>query len=134
VTTMISGGPASGVRTEYPFELPRGYVDERGEVHRSGAMRLATAKDELTAQQEPRVRQDPLYLSIYLLAGTVTSLGTLPAIDPGVIENLFASDMAFLQDLYRRINQAGHTEVDVSCPHCGHAFVVDLAGGDPGEL
>lgn len=121
-----------GLRTEYPFVLPRGYLDENGELHRSGAMRLATAKDELGAQLQPKVQQNAAYLSVYLLASTVTSLGSASPVDPFVIENLFASDMAFLQDLYRRINQAGTTEADVRCPSCDHEFVVDVAGDAPG--
>ena len=125
----VSGlSEAPGLRTEYPFVLPRGYVDEQGQVHRTGAMRLATAKDELTAHAEPQVRQNTAYLSIYLLMRTITSLGTLPLIDRFVVEHLFASDLAFLQDLYRRVNQLGHTEADVACPECGHQFLVDVAG------
>jgi|SRR5579875_135050 len=124
--------PAQGLRTEYPFMLPRGYVDERGQLHRQGAMRLATAKDELTAHSEPVVRQQPAYLSVFLVARTVTRLGTLDVVDRVVIEQLFASDLAFLQDLYRRINQFGHTEADVCCPACGHEFPVDVAGAEPG--
>ena len=116
------------LRTEYPFTLPRGFVDEHGRVHTAGRMRLATAKDELTAQAEPHVRQDPAYLSVYLLMRTITALGSVPAVDRFVIEHLFASDLAFLQDLYRRINQQGHTEAEVNCPECGHGFLVDVAG------
>ena len=37
------------MRTEFPFTLPRGYVDAAGNVHREGAMRLATARDEIDA-------------------------------------------------------------------------------------
>jgi len=125
-------GPA-GIMTRYPFVLPRGYVDEQGTVHREGVMRLATARDEITSQGDPRVRQNPIYLSVLLLARTVTRLGTAPGVDTLVIENLFASDLAFLQDLYRRINQEGHTEADVTCPACGHGFAVDIAGDAPGE-
>jgi hypothetical protein len=128
MTAAASAEQHSGLRTEYPFVLPRGYVDEHGQVHRTGAMRLATAKDELTAHAEPMVRQNSAYLSIYLLMRTLTSLGTLHTIDRFVVEHLFASDLAFLQDLYRRINQHGHTEADVSCPACGHQFLVDVAG------
>ncbi|NBH06054.1 phage tail assembly protein [Amycolatopsis sp. SID8362] len=128
-----TGGSDAVIRTEYPFVLPRGYVDEQGALHRTGAMRLATAKDELSAQQQPKVQQNSAYLSVYLLASTVTSLGSVSPVDPFVIENLFASDMAFLQDLYRRINQAGNTEVDVRCPSCSHEFVIDVAGDAPGE-
>jgi hypothetical protein len=120
------------LRTEYPFTLPRGYVDENGRVHRSGVMRLATARDEITTQADPRSKQNPAYLTVLLLERTVTELGEVSAVDTFVIENLFASDLAFLQDLYRRINQDGHTEVAVSCPHCGKDFGVDIAGDAPG--
>jgi hypothetical protein len=130
-----SAGPAgsAGILTRYPFVLPRGYVDEQGAVHREGVMRLATARDEITSQGDLRVRQNPVYLSVLLLSRTVVQLGTAPAVDTLVIENLFASDLAFLQDLYRRINQEGHTEADVTCPSCGHGFAVDIAGDAPGE-
>jgi len=128
VTTAVE----PGLRTEYPFTLPRGYVDERGGVHRDGVMRLATARDEITTQADQRAKQNPAYLTVLLLERTVTSLGSLPAVDTFVIENLFASDLAFMQDLYRRINADGHTEVAVSCPHCGNDFAVDVAGDAPG--
>jgi hypothetical protein len=124
----VTAAVQSGLRTEYPFVLPRGYVDEDGRVHREGALRLATAKDELNAQAEPLVRQQPTYLSIYLIMRTVTQLGSLPVIDRFVIEHLFASDLAFLQDLYRRVNQLGHAEAEVACPECAHRFVVDVSG------
>ncbi|MEU9132738.1 hypothetical protein AB0D08_32315 [Kitasatospora sp. NPDC048540] len=124
--------PDAGMRTEYPFVLPRGFVDEHGQVHREGVMRLATARDELTTQTDPRVRQNPAYLTVLLLERTVTKLGTLAGVDTFVIENLFASDLAFLQDLYRRINQDGHTEAAVGCPSCGHQFAVDIAGDAKG--
>lgn len=117
-----------GMRTEYPFVLPRGFVDERGQTHREGTLRLATARDELTAQAEPLVRQNPAYLSIYLIMRTVTRLGTVPVVDRFVVEHMFASDLAFLQDLYRRVNQLGHTEAEVCCPKCEHRFLIDVAG------
>jgi hypothetical protein len=122
----------TGLRTEYPFTLPRGYVDEAGRVHRDGVMRLATARDEITTQSDQRAKQNPAYLTVLLLERTVTSLGDVPVVDTFVIESLFASDLAFLQDLYRRINADGHTEVAVSCPHCGGDFAVDVAGDAPG--
>ena len=131
----VDGAPpgSSGMTTRYPFVLPRGYVDEQGRVHRDGVMRLATARDEIVSQSDPRVRQNPAYLSVLLLARTVTQVGSAPGVDTLLVENLFASDLAFLQDLYRRINQDGHTEADVTCPACGHGFAVDIAGDAPGE-
>ena len=129
MTALLS---EAGLRTEYPFVLPRGYVDDSGRLHRAGAMRLATAKDELTAHCDPFVRQHPAYLSVFLLARTVTSIGEVSGVDQTLIERLFASDLAFLQDLYRRINQQGHTEAEVQCPECGHEFLVDVAGDAAG--
>lgn len=123
---------SSGLRTEYPFTLPRGYVDDQGQVHREGVMRLATARDEIITQADARSRQNPAYLTVLLLERTVTKLGGVSEVDTYVIENMFASDLAFLQDLYRRINQDGHTEVAVACPSCGHEFGVDVAGDAAG--
>jgi hypothetical protein len=125
---MTSTEVENQLRTEFPFVLPRGYPDGRGGLHREGVMRLATARDEIQTQTDPRVRQNPAYLTVLLLERTITKLGQLPEIDTEVVENLFASDLAFLQDLYRRINQDGHTEAAVTCPSCGHEFAVDVAG------
>lgn len=120
------------LQTTYQFELPRGYIDEHGDVHRLGIMRLATARDELVPLADMRVKDNPAYLSVVLLARVVTSLGAIQAVRADVIEELFASDLAFLQDLYRRINTEGHTRASVTCPSCNHDFAVDVAGGAPG--
>ncbi len=121
------------LRTEFAFELPRGYVDDAGTVHRSGVMRLATARDELVPLRDDRVRENPAYLTVVLLARVITRIGTVTDVHAGVVENLFASDLAFLQDMYRRINSEGHTRASVECPECQHRFMVDIAGGRLGE-
>ena len=121
-------GAAEPLRTEFAFELPRGFVDADGTVHRHGVMRLATAKDELLPLGDFRVKENPAYLTVTLLARVVTSIGTVTDVTTGTIENLFASDLAFLQDLYRRVNQEGHTHAAVTCPACEHRFAVDVAG------
>lgn len=125
--------PRPDLRTEFEFELPRGYVDEAGVVHRSGAMRLATARDELLPLYDDRVRENAAYLTVVLLGRVIPRLGTLPEVNDRIIEKMFASDVAFLQDLYRRINQEGHTRAAVTCPACSHGFSVDVAGGRLGE-
>ena len=121
------------LRTSFEFELPRGYVDATGAVHRTGSMRLATARDELVPLTDDRVRENSAYLTVVLLARVVERIGTVTDIHAGVIENLYASDLAFLQDLYRRVNQEGHARAGVRCPSCDTEFTVDLAGGRPGE-
>jgi hypothetical protein len=122
------------LQTTFDFVLPRGYVDQSGTVHREGTMRLATARDELLPLLDPKVRQNEAFLSLVLLARVVTRLGSLPVIDDQVIGGLWATDLAFLQDLYRRINTEGHTLVEVTCPSCNSDFTVDVAGGAPGEF
>ena len=121
------------LRTEFAFELPRGYVDGSGTVHRNGVMRLATGRDELVPLRDDRVRENPAYLTVVLLARVITRLGTIDDVHAGIVENLFATDLAFLQDLYRRVNQEGHTRAGVTCPACRHEFAVDVAGGRLGE-
>jgi hypothetical protein len=120
------------LQTEFAFELPKGYVDEDGTPHRRGIMRLATARDEIMPLRDPRVRDNEAYLTVLLLSRVVTELGTLPSVTPGVIEGLFASDLAFLQDLYSRVNHEGTSQVAVVCPECRYEFEVDVAGGRPG--
>lgn len=124
---------AQPLRTEFRFELPRGYVDDAGKVHREGTMRLSTARDELVPLRDIRVQDNPAYLSVVLLARVITSLGTIPLISDAVVENLFATDLAFLQDFYRQINNDGHTRATVTCPHCSQPFEVDLSGSRLGE-
>jgi hypothetical protein len=123
------------LRTEFDFELPRGYLDARGVLHKTGTMRLATARDELLPLHDDRVRDNPAYLTVVLLSRVITRLGTIEGDDvrSTVVENLFASDLAFLQDLYRRVNTEGHAKAAVTCPACTERFMVDLAGGRQGE-
>ncbi|MCT4354421.1 hypothetical protein M5362_14910 [Streptomyces sp. Je 1-79] len=126
-------GRRDELRTEFEFELPRGYVDDDGTVHRTGSMRLATARDELRPQIDLRVKENPAYLSVVLLSQVITQLGTITDIHAGVVERMYATDVAFLQDFYRRINSEGHTHAAVTCPHCHDSFEVDLSGGRLGE-
>ncbi|WP_405974542.1 hypothetical protein OG496_41540 [Streptomyces sp. NBC_00988] len=133
----VAPAPAPAVRqslrTEFPFQLPRGYVDESGTVHQDGVMRLATARDELVPLRDVRVQENPAYLSVVLLGRVITRLGTVPMVHDGIVENMFASDLAFLQDFYRQINAEGHTRAAVQCPHCAEPFEVELGGSRLGE-
>jgi hypothetical protein len=115
----------SSDRTEFPFTLPRGYVDTEGKRHKEGTMRLATAKDEVAPLQDPRVRANPGYLAVILLARVITRLGSLHQVYPQVIEDLPVADFAYLQSFYRRINQEGDSQIKVTCPECNKAFEVE---------
>lgn len=117
--------PAAGP-TAFPFTLPRGYVDQNGKTHRTGIMRLATARDELSPLSDYRVRENPAYLSVVLLSRLITSLGSLKEIDTDVVEGLFAADLAFLQKFYEKVNLDGTPVASTACPSCQHEFDVDM--------
>ena len=115
------------LETEFPFTLPRGYVDSSGTVHKNGVMRLATAMDEIAPLRDPRVQQNEAYLVIILLARVITRLGTIDQVTPNVVESLFTADLAFLQRLYRQINEQGTSRLLVQCPECSKEMEVDLS-------
>ncbi|HMK56405.1 MAG TPA: hypothetical protein VK448_07200 [Dissulfurispiraceae bacterium] len=118
-------------QTEFQFTLPKGYVDQSGTLHREGIMRLATAADEILPMKDPRVQANPAYLTVILLSRVVTKLGDVQAINTKTIENLFASDLSFLQDFYSKINENGTGRRTAVCPKCEHKF--DLEDDSPGE-
>lgn len=113
--------------TEFTFELPKGYVDAAGDLHRTGTMRLATAADEIYPLKDLRVQNWPAYLIIVLLSRVVTKLGSVAEVNPGVIEGLFSEDLAYLQDLYNRVNGLAPRSVTTQCPHCEQTHEVEVA-------
>ena len=119
-------------RTEVEFTLPKGYLDEEGNLHKKGVMRLATAGDEILPLRDPRVQQNPAYLTMIVLSRVITRLGSLERIHPQVIEKLYASDLSYLQALYQKINGDGRPSVKASCPKCEHSFEVEMS--DLGEV
>jgi len=113
-------------QTEYPFVLPRGFVDMNGEVHKEGIMRLANAGDEILPLRDSRVQQNPGYLTIILLARVIIKLGSLLAVDTNVVEKLYTMDIAYLQDLYQRINTIEMPTYKGACPHCGKELDIPI--------
>jgi len=109
------------LKTEFEFTLPRGYVDKDGNLHKDGVMRLANAKDEIVPLNDLRVQRNRAYLIIVLLSRVISRLGDLKEVNTGVIENLFASDLRFLEEMYNRVNEDEAT-VRVTCPECGTKF------------
>lgn len=114
------------LETEFNFVLPRGYVDQNGTVHKEGVMRLANAADEILPLRDPKVQQNPGYLTIILLTRVITKLGTLPMITTKTIEGLFTMDLAYLQDFYERINSMEMPRYRCTCPNCGQEVNVPV--------
>ncbi len=117
------------LQTEYEFSLPKGFVDFEGNLHRDGVMRLATAMDEITPMRDPRVKQNDAYLSIIILSRVITRLGDMKEVNTGTMEGMFTSDLSYLQEFYRSINEGGSSIGRVACPSCKSEFEVE-----PGEL
>lgn len=115
-------------QTEFEFTLPCGYLDEDGSLHRDGVMRRATAADEILPLKDPRVVKNPAYLVIILLSRVVTHLGGVQPINPKVIENLYATDLAYLQNLYNEVNRLENDHQAVVCPQCQHDFHLEANG------
>ena len=93
------------MQTEFEFTLPKGYLDNEGNLHRRGVMRLSTAIDEITPLRDPRVKSNPAYATVIILSRVITKLGALDEVSPHVVEQFFARDLSYLQDFYRQVNE-----------------------------
>jgi len=101
------------VKTQYEFLLPRGYIDDSGAVHRRGVMRLATARDELEPLRDPTIAgPDDPRLTILVLARVIERLGDMELVTAHEIQDLFAVDLAYLQDFYGVINFGSEEDIE----------------------
>ena len=116
------------LQTEFEFTLPMGYVDSEGTLHKEGIMRLSTAADEILPLKDPRVKANQAYLVIILLSRVVSRIGSVPQVNPRVIEGLYSADLAFLQDFYNTINTTGAASKEIVCPKCDHHFDMEVDG------
>jgi len=115
------------MQTQFPFMLPRGYIDTAGQVHREGVMRLAIALDEIETVRDPRVQANEAYLPVLLLSRVIVQLGAFLPVTPEIIAGLFVIDLAYLEDLYQRINAPEVITVGAVCPHCSAQFGLQVA-------
>lgn len=114
------------METIYDFTLPKGYLDSQGEVHKKGKMRLATAGDEISAAKDPRVLSNQAYITVVLLSKVITEIEGVEMVTPTIIERLFTADLAFLQDMYQKINDIEPPLIETVCPHCGKSHEVPV--------
>ena len=50
----------------------------------------------------------------------------MDAVTATTIEQLFTADLAYLQDMYQRINDVEPPTMQCICPDCGRAFEVPI--------
>lgn len=97
-------------QTHFEFTLPKGYFDGEGNLHRKGVMRLAKTMDEIVPMRDPRVKDNPAYATVIILSRVIMRLGILEEVSPSIIEELYASDLNYLYNFYRRINDLEEQE------------------------
>jgi len=118
------------VKTEYEFELPKGYVDKDGTLHREIVLREITGADQ-EAMLNPQFRNNPAKMLTALLARVIVRLGTLEnkKVDTGVTAAMFKSDRDYLIMKLKEIDSGPDMEIDVECPGCGNKFkaMLDMA-------
>lgn len=114
------------LNTEFEFTLPCGYIDAKGNLHKQGVMRRATALDEIEALDHPRTRARESYMTVLLLSRVLIRLGDLNEVTPVLVEQLFATDFAYLQRLYLQINGEPMNLIETRCPTCGTQIVLDI--------
>ena len=68
------------------------------------------------------------YLIIILLSRVITRLGEMRDMNTGIVESLFSSDLAYLQELYNAVNQLDRGGAKTSCPRCDHSFALAANG------
>lgn len=115
------------LQTEIDFTLPIGYLSAEGKLLRSGRMRRALALDEIQAADDLRVQANPAYLTVVVLSRVITRLEDLDTLTPEIIERLYAADLAYLEDLYLRLNSTEEIVLGAVCPHCSGKFKIKVA-------
>ena len=108
-------------------------MDGSGVIHREGTIRLSNAGDEILPLKDARVQQNPGYLTIILLARVITKLGSLPAVNTNIIEKLYTMDLAYLQDLYQKINTMEIPNYQGVCPHCNKKLEIPVNFMEAGQ-
>jgi hypothetical protein len=76
-------------------------------------MRLATARDELEPLRDPTIAgPDDPRLTILVLARVIERLGDIELVTAHEIQDLFAVDLAYLQDFYGVINFGSEEDIE----------------------
>ena len=90
--------------TQFTFTLPVGFLDETGNIHREGIMRPVTGIDELYRERNVQVIDNPAYGILVMLSRGMIRLGEISPVAPNILEDLFLSDLDYLQRIYNQIN------------------------------
>lgn len=105
---------------EFEFELPVGYVDEDGRVHRAAVLRKMTGREEVLLADR-KLRQNGGRLVTELLASCLRRLGELEPVPREVVSRLTSADRNYLLLELRKITFGSTMETTYDCPSCGES-------------
>lgn len=112
-----------GARREFEFTLPIGFTDESGEVHRVGALRKMTGREEAILADRS-IQRNGGQLVTSLLASCVVRLGSLEKVTPSVIGEMYSADRNYLLIRLRSATFGSELRASYSCPSCGETMPV----------
>ena len=105
------------------FEMPAGYLDSDGVLHKTFTIREMTGRDE-EAISKSDLRQNGAKLITVLLERCVMSIGTLVKKEVGeikwkeIIKSLYVGDQDYIVLKIRELSMGGEIEVTHICPNC----------------
>lgn len=105
------------------FEMPAGYVDDNGTMHKTFTLREMTGRDE-EAISKADMKQNGAKLISTLLERCVLSIGSLTRKELGiekwkeVIRSLLVGDQDYILIKLRELSMGGEIEVTHTCPYC----------------
>jgi hypothetical protein len=107
-------------RREFELELPMGYEDQDGRVHRTVVLRKMTGRDE-AVMADKRYRNNGAKMITELLGNCLVRLGDLDSPGPRVVQRLFSADRHFLLVRLREITFGPYMRATYSCTTCHQA-------------
>ncbi len=110
---------------EFELDLPVGYADASGRVHRRAVIRKLRGHEEVLLY-DPSL--SPGRLVTELIRSCLVRLGELPEVDAELIARLYTADRNYLLLELRRITFGDRLPASYLCPRCGSevAVVEDL--------
>src|SRR5258708_5697456 len=102
---------------EFEFELPIGYVDDDGRLHRTAVLRKMTGRDE-AIMADKKHRTNGARMITELLGSCLARVGDVVKPGIGVAQALYSADRHFLLLKLREITFGSEMPATYACPPC----------------
>jgi hypothetical protein len=108
----------------FEFELPIGYLDADGKLHKTAVLRKMTGRDE-ALMSDKRNRNSGARLITELVGGCLMKLGTIERPGTKVAQALYSADRHFLLLKLREITFGPEMQGTYTCPTCHTASTTE---------